>query len=119
MFKSFALPAALLILAPPLHALNPTLQARLTASDGGSRDWFGTSVSISGDTAVVGAEQSGLEPDGCDRFMDSERSRIGNRFLIGVRRHVSHVEYRGTDDRVLGDERRGADDHRVGNGQAR
>ena len=33
-----------------------TEQQKLTASDGDSNDWFGCSVSISGDTAVVGAE---------------------------------------------------------------
>ena len=30
-------------------------QAKLTASDGAPKDWFGWSVSVSGDTAVVGA----------------------------------------------------------------
>jgi hypothetical protein len=34
-----------------------TQQARLTASDGAASDWFGTSVALSGDTAVVGAYQ--------------------------------------------------------------
>lgn len=34
---------------------NWTQQAKLTASDGGVEDWFGQSVSISGDCAVVGA----------------------------------------------------------------
>jgi hypothetical protein len=32
-----------------------TQQAKLTASDAASGDWFGSSVSLSGDTAVVGA----------------------------------------------------------------
>ena len=32
-------------------------QAKLTASDGAARDYFGTAVSISGDTAVIGAER--------------------------------------------------------------
>ncbi|MFC2041905.1 FG-GAP repeat protein, partial [Chloroflexota bacterium] len=32
-----------------------TQQAKLTASDGAGDDWFGSSVAISGDTAVVGA----------------------------------------------------------------
>ena len=31
-------------------------QAKLTASDGTSADWFGRSVSVSGDTALVGAD---------------------------------------------------------------
>jgi len=35
---------------------NWTQQAKLTASDGGVEDWFGQSVSISGDCAVVGAK---------------------------------------------------------------
>jgi hypothetical protein len=30
-------------------------QAKLTAADGAARDWFGTRVAISGDTAVIGA----------------------------------------------------------------
>ena len=30
-------------------------QAKLTASDGAAEDWFGVSVSVSGDTAVIGA----------------------------------------------------------------
>ena len=34
---------------------NWTQQAKLTASDGDAEDWFGQSVSISGDCAVVGA----------------------------------------------------------------
>jgi MYXO-CTERM domain-containing protein len=33
-----------------------TLQAKLTANDGATSDWFGTSVSLSGDTALVGAD---------------------------------------------------------------
>ncbi len=33
----------------------PTLQAKLTASDGASGDLFGWSVAVDGDTAVVGA----------------------------------------------------------------
>ena len=33
-----------------------TQQAKLTASDAGSSDYFGSSVSVSGDTVVVGAQ---------------------------------------------------------------
>ncbi len=32
-----------------------TQQAKITASDGAGNDWFGRSISISGDTAIVGA----------------------------------------------------------------
>jgi len=32
-----------------------TQQAKLTASDAAAKDWFGVSVSVSGDTAVIGA----------------------------------------------------------------
>ena len=32
-----------------------TEQAKLTASDGAGGDWFGWSVAVAGDTAVVGA----------------------------------------------------------------
>ena len=32
-----------------------TQQAQLTANDGAAEDWFGISVSLSGDTALVGA----------------------------------------------------------------
>ena len=35
----------------------PEQTAKLTASDGASDDWFGSSVSIGGDVAVVGARQ--------------------------------------------------------------
>jgi uncharacterized protein (TIGR03437 family) len=34
-----------------------SLQQELTASDGGVSDWFGSSVSVSGDTVVIGAVQ--------------------------------------------------------------
>ena len=33
-----------------------TQQAKLTASDGAADDWFGYSVALSGDTALVGAD---------------------------------------------------------------
>jgi len=36
---------------------NWTQQAKLLASDGGAGDWFGYSVSLSGDTALIGAVQ--------------------------------------------------------------
>jgi hypothetical protein len=36
-----------------------TQQAELSASDGGSADWFGVAVAISGSTAVVGALRTG------------------------------------------------------------
>lgn len=39
-------------------------QQRLTASDGRTRDWFGWSVAISGDTAIVGATQPPTAPFG-------------------------------------------------------
>jgi hypothetical protein len=39
----------------PLLALLGVQQAQLTAADGAPDDWFGFSVAISGDTAVVGA----------------------------------------------------------------
>jgi MYXO-CTERM domain-containing protein len=37
-----------------------TQQAQLTASDGAANDWFGAAVSVSGDTAVVGAYQDDI-----------------------------------------------------------
>jgi hypothetical protein len=46
--------------------------AKLTASDGSGHDYFGYSVSISGDTAVVGA------PNG-----DGDMSRSGSAYLFG------------------------------------
>ena len=46
--------AASLILAPPA-AVADFENAKLTASDGAASDFFGFSVSISGDTALVGA----------------------------------------------------------------
>lgn len=50
---------ALALLAAPLAAqtCNPTEAAKLLASDGVAGDFFGTSVAISGDVAVVGAPQ--------------------------------------------------------------
>ena len=42
-------------LAVPATAASVTEDAKLTASDGAADDWFGYSVSVSGDTAVVGA----------------------------------------------------------------
>jgi len=41
--------------ADELLALLAVQQAQLTAGDGAANDWFGCSVAISGDTAVVGA----------------------------------------------------------------
>jgi FG-GAP repeat len=35
-------------------------QAKLTANDAGSGDWFGASVSVSGDIAIVGAPKPGM-----------------------------------------------------------
>jgi hypothetical protein len=43
--------------APDLLALLAVQQAQLTASDGAASDWFGNSVAISGNTAVVGNPQ--------------------------------------------------------------
>jgi len=37
-----------------------TQQAKLTASDAAANDWFGVSVSVSGDTAVIGASADDL-----------------------------------------------------------
>jgi len=37
------------------HGAGWSQQAKLTASDGAANDWFGQTVSVSGDTAVVGA----------------------------------------------------------------
>jgi len=42
--------------ADDLLALLAVQQAKLTATDGAVGDWFGCSVALSGDTAVVGAE---------------------------------------------------------------
>ena len=39
-------------------------QQKLTASDGAASDWFGGSVSLSGDTAVVGARQHDVGANG-------------------------------------------------------
>lgn len=45
----------LALLVQPVFALTPTEVAKLLAADGASLDSFGTSVSVSGDTAVIGA----------------------------------------------------------------
>ena len=50
-------------------------QAKLTASDGADFDQFGFSVSVSGDTAVVGA--SGDDDDGIDSGSAYVFERIG------------------------------------------
>ncbi len=39
-------------------------QARLTASDGAAHDWFGTSVALSGSTALVGASGDDVSSNG-------------------------------------------------------
>lgn len=52
------LPLAVLALLPLVTAegaITPTQQAKLTASDGAADDAFGVSVSLDGDTVVVGA----------------------------------------------------------------
>ncbi len=49
---------------PPSGWSNMTETAQLTPSDGGVEDVFGSSVSISGNTAVVGAPNSGEEGAG-------------------------------------------------------
>ena len=47
--------AAYVFVKPPGGWMNMTQTAKLTASDGAVDDFFGISVSISGDTAIVGA----------------------------------------------------------------
>ncbi len=41
-------------------------QAKLTAADGASRDWFGVRVAISGDTAVITADADDDDVNGVD-----------------------------------------------------
>jgi len=47
--------------------------AKLTASDAAANDWFGASVSISGDTIVVGARQ---DDDACSGDPDSDSGSV-------------------------------------------
>jgi hypothetical protein len=51
--------------AAPLDVRLAVQQAKLTATDGAEWDYFGSSVAVSGDTAVVGApsEDVGINPD--------------------------------------------------------
>jgi hypothetical protein len=44
------------------------LQQKLTASDGATGDWFGASVALDGDTALVGAENDGI---GANKYQGS------------------------------------------------
>ncbi len=50
-----ALPGALLLVAMPAWSVTPVDVAKLLAADGVAGDWFGYSVALSGDTAVIGA----------------------------------------------------------------
>ena len=45
-----------LIHVPLSMALTPVEVAKLLASDGGVNDWFGASISVDGDTALIGAD---------------------------------------------------------------
>ncbi len=47
--------AAGLLIAIPLSAATTYVETKLTASDGAAGDMFGNGVSVSGDTAVIGA----------------------------------------------------------------
>jgi len=53
-----------------------TEEQKLTASDGAANDWFGISVSVSGDTALVGANQddgAATSDEGAAYFFDLSR----------------------------------------------
>src|SRR5262245_58686796 len=56
-------PVVLLVVILEILCLNPIAaqitETNLTASDGSSYDWFGNSVSISGDYVLVGAPDDG------------------------------------------------------------
>ena len=66
-----ALAAALLLPFAPTGATSWSQEAKLTASDGAAFDEFGHSVSISGDTAVVGA-----------RFDDDNGAGSGSAYVV-------------------------------------
>lgn len=85
-----------------------TEQAKLTALDGASLDFFGTSVAIEGDTAVVGASGDGPGSDagsayvfvrsGIDWLQQAKLNEIG---AIGVERFGTAVAISG-DTAVVG-----------------
>ena len=62
-------------------------QTKLTASDGAAVDYFGSSVAVSGDTAVVGGDDYTddfgsayvFRYDGCDRLDPAPRLRSSRR----------------------------------------
>ena len=71
------------VFQPAVNAQNFNEMLKATASDGETDDWFGSSVSISGDYAIVGAEKEDaleLENAGAaylfERDMDGEWSQI-------------------------------------------
>jgi hypothetical protein len=56
--------AAYVFTEPASGWVNMTQSAKLTASDGTANDWFGASVSVSGNTVVVGTFNSDFESPG-------------------------------------------------------
>ena len=82
-----------------------TQQAKLTAADGASSDFFGTSVSISGETAIVGAhfdDDAGTQSGSAYVFTLSGDAIADN--AVSVRARSSHaasaVNTRSADDAV-------------------
>ncbi len=51
----YTLALALLLVAMPTWTVTPVEVVKLLANDGATNDFFGFSVALSGDTAVIGA----------------------------------------------------------------
>ncbi len=61
-----ALAGVLLLLAMPAWSVTPVEVAKLLADDGATNDFFGFSVALSGDTAVIGAFRDSDDVKGVD-----------------------------------------------------
>ena len=60
----------LLLIAMPGWAVTPVEVAKLVADDGATNDFFGFSVALSGDTAVIGAFRDSDDVKGVDSGID-------------------------------------------------
>jgi hypothetical protein len=73
---------------------NWTQQAKLLASDGASRDWFGYSVSLNGDTALIGAAYDDDNGDNSGSAYMFTRSNPPNPpFIDGPHWGIINVNY--------------------------
>ena len=79
MALALALGLTLLLGPALLRAQTVTTETKLTASDAQSRDWFGNSVAISGDTAIVGArwESAGGDRAGAAYIFQRDQGGAG------------------------------------------